>query len=60
MTAFETIQSELDVLLTKIEEKRNELDGLTEKYKELCNQQFQIIHSLGSISDEDFDSLIGF
>ena len=60
MTAFETIQQDLDILLEQIEQKRNELDGLTEKYRDLCNKQFEIIHSLGAISDEDFSSLAGF
>ena len=60
MTAIQEIQEEIDIIFSEIEKKRNELDCLMEKYKLLCDRQFEIIHSYGSISNEDFDSLIGF
>lgn len=60
MTAIQEIQEEIDIVFSEIEKKRNELDGLMERYKLLCDRQFDIIHSFGAISDEDFSSLAGF
>lgn len=61
MTAIQEIQENINSLFDQIETKRNELDGLMERYRELCDRQFQIINaSYGIISDDDFDSLAGF
>ena len=61
MTAIQEIQENIDSLFNQIENKKQELDCLMERYRELCDRQFQIINaSYGIISDDDFDSLAGF
>jgi cell division protein FtsL len=62
MTAYQEVQEQIDELYEQIQKKENELNCLTEKYKELCNRQFLMITSFSSegLRDADFNALAGF